>query len=248
MDWNSLSRSENLSVPDRLSIDLERLILDGKLAVGERLPAERDLSELLGVSRVSVRQALHELESRGLLSRKPGRGTVVLSPSGPTSAEGSVIAQVLDQVGRSGEPIAQIMELRAILEPPIAGITARRATPRDVGQLRELLTAMDQAPSGAAYAELDRAFHQSIAQYTHNPLLAMLNEQIASIIAPSRDTSLQTKARRLASSAAHQRIFDAISAGDPVLAEQEARDHVLSVQHEIGRARDEQARPTRDQT
>jgi GntR family transcriptional repressor for pyruvate dehydrogenase complex len=48
MDWGSISRGETLSVPDRLSVDLERLILEGELSPGERLPAERDLAQHLG--------------------------------------------------------------------------------------------------------------------------------------------------------------------------------------------------------
>ncbi|MEB4614755.1 FadR/GntR family transcriptional regulator [Leucobacter sp. M11] len=237
MDWSTLSTTEGLSVPDRLSIDLERLILDGSLAAGERLPAERELAELLAVSRVSVRQALRELESRGLISRKPGRGTVVLAPGESPTGEATLIAGVLAHAARADDPISQIMELRAILEPPIAGMTARRATSRDIGQLRELLRDMDRAPSSAAYAELDRAFHQAIAQYTHNPMLALLNEQIAATISPSRHDSVLSEERRDASTAAHRRIYEAIRDGDASRAEHEAREHVRSVHLAIERNR-----------
>ncbi len=80
MDWSDLKRPSPMSIPDRLSVDLERLILDGELAPGERLPSERELAEQLEVSRVSVREALRELESRGMIDRRPGRGTIVLAP------------------------------------------------------------------------------------------------------------------------------------------------------------------------
>ena len=62
MDWNDISRATTLSLPDRLSVDIERLILDGKLEPGERLPPERELADHFGVSRVSIREALRELE------------------------------------------------------------------------------------------------------------------------------------------------------------------------------------------
>lgn len=232
MDWESMSRGETLSVPDRLSVDLERLILEGELSPGERLPPERDLAEHLGVSRVSIREALRELENRGLIDRKPGRGTIVLSPGERSKASGTVI-----EAFHSLHPeIGDIMELRAIVEPPIARITAQRATSRDLTQLEELVRAMEVDVTKERYAELDRAFHQAIAQYTHNPLLALINEQIAIQIAPSRASRYQTKARRTASSVAHRRIFEAISAGDGDRAEIEARDHVLNITHEIARA------------
>ncbi|PRI11057.1 FadR/GntR family transcriptional regulator [Leucobacter massiliensis] len=229
MDWEAVDRATILSVPDRLSVDLERLILEGKLTPGEKVPPERELAEYFGVSRPSIREALRELENRGLIDRKPGRGTIVLSP-GERSNGSDVVAEAISAMRPE---LRDIMELRAIVEPPIARITAARATPRDLAQLRELVEAMEADVSKERYAELDRAFHQAIAQYAHNPLLALINEQIAQQIAPSRASRYQTKARRQASSVAHRRIFEAIAAGDGERAEQEARDHVLDISKQI---------------
>ena len=231
MDWASIQRRETLSVPDRLSVDLERLILEGELAVGERLPAERDLAQHLGVSRVSVRDALRELENRGLVDRRPGRGTIVLAPGERANVPRDALA-----IAALRPELHDIMELRAIVEPPIARITAARATPRDLAQLRELVESMEIDVTKDRYAELDRAFHQAIAQYAHNPLLALINEQIAQQIAPSRANRYQTRARRAASSAAHRRIYEAIAAGDGDLAEREAREHVLDISKQIALA------------
>lgn len=233
MDWSELERSRVLSVPDRLSITLERLILDGTLRPGEKLPPELELTQQLGVSRVSLRQALHELERRGLIDRRPGRGTVVLSPSEARDASSAALAEVL---GSTGTEISHILELRSIIEPPIAALASQRATPRDLEQLEQLVEAMASPESREHYAELDRAFHQAIAQYSHNPLLAMLNEQIANLIAPSRSTALQTEERRATSTAAHRRILAAIAAGDPEAAAREATAHLMTVQQQIANA------------
>lgn len=229
MDWSQLKKATTLSLPDRLSVDLERLILDGQLAPGDRLPPERELAEQLGVSRVSIREALRELENRGLIDRRPGRGTIVLSPG-----EQSPMADLIASAVSGADPeITDIMELRAIVEPPIARITAGRATDRDVEQLRSLVEAMEKDVTKERYAELDRAFHQSIAQYTHNPLLALINTHIAQQIAPSRASRYQTRERRHASSVAHRRIFEAIEARDGALAEEEARAHVVDIAQQI---------------
>lgn len=237
MDWGTVTRGETLSVPDRLSVDLERLILEGELLPGEKLPPERDLAEHLGVSRVSIREALRELENRGLIDRKPGRGTIVLGPG----ARANLSDDVLGAIAELRPELHHIMELRAIIEPPIARITAGRAGARDLAQLRELVEEMEKDPPKERYAELDRAFHQSIAQYAHNPLLALINEQIALQISPSRANRYQTRERRAVSSAAHRRIYEAIAAGDGDLAELEARDHVLAISREIARAADTSA-------
>ncbi|WP_237465226.1 FadR/GntR family transcriptional regulator [Leucobacter luti] len=232
-----MNRGETLSVPDRLSVDLERLILEGDLTPGEKLPAERDLAQLLGVSRVSIREALRELENRGLIDRKPGRGTIILAPGESSGAADEVI----EAFSALRTELSDIMELRAIVEPPIARITAARAQPRDLTQLEELVKAMELDVTKDRYAELDRAFHQAIAQYTHNPLLSLINEQIANQIAPSRASRYQTKARRQASSVAHRRIYEAIASRDGDLAETEARAHVHDISREIARASEDGA-------
>jgi len=230
MDWSTLNRTAVLSLPDRLSIEIERLIVDGTLPAGEKLPTERNLAESLGVSRVSVRQALHELENRGMIDRRPGRGTTVLSPLDAANNAGAAIAMAMSSDARD---IRNIMELRSIIEPPIAALTATHATDRDIEQLRQLVDAMSVDMSAAKYAELDRSFHQTIAQYTHNPLLALLTEQIATFIAPSRNSALQSRKRRVNSTEQHRKILDAIAAHDPDAARQEATTHLAAVTVEI---------------
>jgi GntR family transcriptional repressor for pyruvate dehydrogenase complex len=229
MDWSTLRGGRALSVPDRLSVDLERVILDGSLSAGDRLPSERELCELLGVSRVSVRQALHELEARGLIDRRRGRGTIVLSAADGAGDVGSAIAAMLGSVSSTTLELARIMELRALIEPPIAALAAARVTERDIEQLRQLVEEMEAEQDLVRYPDLDRAFHQAIAVDTHNPLFTQLTDLIAVQIAPSRRRTLQTVARREASSAAHRRIFEAIARHDAVAAESEARAHVETV-------------------
>lgn len=233
MDWSNLNRVSTLSLPDRLSIEIEKWIMNGDLEVGSKLPAERDLADALGVSRASVRQALHELEVRGLIDRRPGRGTIVLSSAGESTKTGAALAAALSIEGRD---IANVMELRAIIEPPIAALTASRATARDLAQLRGLVNQMSPEISVEAYSALDESFHQAIAHYTHNPLLSMLTKQIATLVAPSRSVNLQTKQRRQNSIAEHERIVQAISDHNPIAATEAAKQHVASISAEILRA------------
>lgn len=226
MDWTTLRRSQALSVPERLSVDLERLVLERRLKPGDRLPPERELGELLGVSRTSIREALHELESRGFVDRKPGRGTVVVSASHRGGEAGAAISSLLELDAPSSVALNRMMEVRAMIEPPIAALATKRVTDRDLAQLRALVEDMETEEDLARYAELDRAFHQAISQYTHNPLLAQLTEIISEQLAPARRSPMRSKERRDISSADHRRIYNAIAARDPEKAEAEARAHV----------------------
>ncbi len=130
---------------DRLSIDIERTILAGELQPGDRLPSEQSLAQELGVSRVSIRQALHELEQRGLIDRKPGRGTIVRSRE--SSLTTHPLSAILAIAPGGASELTEIMELRALIEPPIAGLAAMRVTPRDIEQLLTLITEMERKPT-----------------------------------------------------------------------------------------------------
>lgn len=234
MEWSSLRRSKSLSIPDMLSVDLERLILSGELKDGEKLPNEHELAEALGASRVSIRQALHELEARGLIDRRPGRGTIIVAPGTAAGSAGAAISTLLSTPGSS--ELQRIMELRAMIEPPIAALAAARVTARDIEQLRAFVVEMEEETDLERYSDLDRAFHQAIAQYTHNPLLSQLTDLIATEIAPSRRRTLQTPQRRDTSNAAHREIFHAIAGRDSDGAEAAARAHVEMVFEQILRA------------
>src|SRR4051794_25103051 len=160
VDWSNI-RAQALQVSDGLSLRLEQLIRDGVIVHEERLPPERELAQHLGVSPTSLREALHELELKGLIDRRPRRGTVVLDPNVSQVGE-----SVLGHLQGPERALRHVMALRAALEPPIAARAAQRATPSDVRKLRDLVDSMRRERSRAVSAQLDVEFHDAIAQST----------------------------------------------------------------------------------
>lgn len=223
LDWSALA-TRPVHVSDNLSAKLEQMILTGELPQGSRLPPEREFAAQLGVSRASVREALRELELKGMIDRRPGRGTLVADASRLLQT-GSLLA-VMSDVERT---VSEVMDLRAALEPPIAGRAASRATPRDVERLATIHAAMRASRSSARTVELDVEFHQEIGRATHNPLLVKLVEVTSEWMAPSRNRPLQSRQRRGRSIAAHGRILDAIAAHDPGEAAAAMADHIADV-------------------
>jgi GntR family transcriptional regulator, transcriptional repressor for pyruvate dehydrogenase complex len=213
VDWSSLSESE-LSVSERVAEQLVRLIADGQLHHGDRIPSERELAALVGVSRTSVREALRHLEMRGMVDRRRGRGTVVVSIERPELG-----AAMLGSMSASGRVLREVMDLRAVVEPPIAERAAARGTS---SQIKALGALVDQAealqlqaePSVESFIALDIAFHTALARMTQNEMLERLLALTNEWMGPSRSRTLQTERRVHRSVAAHRQIFDAVRRRD----------------------------------
>jgi GntR family transcriptional repressor for pyruvate dehydrogenase complex len=222
-DWTKL-RTQPVTVFDSISADLERLILNGEIAVGARLPPERELASLLGVSRPSLREALRELELKGLIDRRPGRGTIVGDPHRATLSGG-----LLALVDLPERTLLEIMDLRAAIEPPIAARAAGRATRGDFRGLEKVLARMDEETDPQGTAEIDVEFHYRIARAAHNPLLVKLVELTSEWMKSSRHRGFQTTRRRSASIAGHREILAAIKRHDPDGAAVAMAEHIQEV-------------------
>lgn len=195
---------------------------------GERIPSERALSEELGFSRGSIRDALRDLAQKGLISRKPGSGTIVQAFD--SSLMGRTFAAGLTP---EGTELLQVMEVRVCIEPPLAQRAASRATDRDITQLGRIVEDTRGVDTATEFAVLDRSFHLAIAQYTYNPLLVSLLDRVHELTAPSRSENLLTRSRISSSVQEHQAIVEAIAARDPQGAFDAAAAHIASIQARI---------------
>lgn len=161
------------TLPVQASRALKRFILDRQLAPGDQLPSERYLTEMLGVSRTVVREALHTLVAEGLLHKEASRGVFVRE----------FVPQMLANQDRaSGEYVASnrdLLEVRAALEIGALALIAQRITPAEVEELAELVAAMRRAlEAGHPLGETDRAFHDALFAASHNPSLAYFRRLI----------------------------------------------------------------------
>jgi GntR family transcriptional repressor for pyruvate dehydrogenase complex len=119
---------------------LKELISKGELKHGQKLPAERELAESLGVSRASVREALTALEAIGILDIRPGEGTFIRETSVSTTF--APLTMILEMEQNS---ISQLMEVRRVLETEIAALAVQRATEEDLARIEENLNRMKSA-------------------------------------------------------------------------------------------------------
>ncbi len=143
------------------------------LTEGARLPAERDLSATLGVSRGELRKALLVLEANGVLTRQVGRGTFISKLPKQRKSDGtkSVVSDLAERTGPH-----EAMMARLALEPELARMAALHSSPRQLRELRKLANSMRNASSWLAYEELDSRFHDILAEASGNSLLHELHK------------------------------------------------------------------------
>ena len=134
----------------------------GRLHGGERLPAERDLSEKWGIGRTVVRRVLAELRTRGLITQAVGSGTYVSPDAGER-----LRAATTQDAAMEISP-AELMEARILLEPVIMELVVRRATSADFAKMEECCKRAEAATTLDEFEHWDGALHQAIADATHN--------------------------------------------------------------------------------
>lgn len=140
-----------------------------KFAPGEKLPNELDLAQELGVSRATLREAIRELVTQGVLEVRRGRGTFVSQKVKEINDFGfSTLEQVRGQ-------LRDLFELRAVFEPEMAALACRRASPEELADILaqgERVAAAIRA--GEDRTQADRAFHAAIVRATHNEFMSRL--------------------------------------------------------------------------
>ncbi len=223
VDWGSLNpRAVRLS--ESVAARLEAMIVSGELAPGRKLPPERELAQLLGVSRGLVRESIHELALKGLVSRRQGRGTEV---RGPYRSE--FTGAIVGYLTQNAREVTELLDFREALEPPIAARAAERATAVDVQRLHRITTELESEADPERAADLDAQFHHAIALATRNHVLVKLVETSMEVLNQTRRRNLQTPERRRLSRDAHRAILAAIEAGDAETAERAMTDHIRGV-------------------
>lgn len=220
-----------IAVPSAYELVAERLrhaIHLGTFAAGTRLPAERDLAKRLGVSRVTLREALRILEGSGYIeTREPRRGPAIVRSG---SAEGMelVRARLVQQIGYFDD----VVDFRVAVEGMAASLAAERASDIDLDRIRSAVRALEGASAVAAFRRADSSFHLAVASASRNELLrAAIEDARDRMFIPTDAMPFDVM---LASTAeAHQAVLRAIEARDSCGAREAMIDHIECTHDEL---------------
>lgn len=231
-------RADKLS--DQVAAQLQNLVMSNSIQPGEKLPSERELCELLGVSRTVVREAVRSLVVKGLLEVRRGGGTIVRAPDPALVSE---MMTMMLSTGSKDVAFNHVQEVRHLLEVEIAGLAAER---RDDGDLQRMVAQLELMVQHTAdperWAEADVAFHAAIAGATHNPLYPVLLSSIADMLIEVRRTGIRLPETPAKAYQHHQNIFKHISARDRAGARRAMQDHLRESQETFQKARFQKAR------
>jgi GntR family transcriptional repressor for pyruvate dehydrogenase complex len=222
---------------------IHELIREGKFKAGDQLPSERELAETFKVSRTSVREALRALESKGLVISRTGMGNFIADL--PIESLVAPLASILlEEKGA----LADIFEVRRLMEPQIASLAAERATPKDIERMKKILEEQkEEVERSGTGVEADAEFHFAIGQATQNQALEKLVSGLMDILSHSREESLQTPGRNEASLASHQKILAAIETHDKKRARKAMLDHIERVEQNVLSAKKSPSTPDENQ-
>ena len=207
---------------------VRQLIEGGEFRAGDKLPPERELAQLIGVSRATVRAGLQSLATVGVVDSRRGAGTFVADGPPLLDVNPLSLFTVLH-----GIPQAELFEARRVIEIDLAGLAAERARGDELAVLSEEVMEMFASINDVhRFLVHDIRFHRAVAAAARNPLLAAIMEMVADLFYDHRKTTVDRWQRGPEAAEQHRRIYQAIKSGDVKRARIEMGDHLRWAQQD----------------
>lgn len=223
-----------VNLSDQVAEQIEGMIQSGEFQPGDRLPAERQLSRQLEVSRPSLREALKKLASQGLLHSRQGGGTFVRDR--PVPAISALKGDLLDYP----ESGFDVLEVRHALDGQAAYLAALRATDPDRNRIRAAFERMIECHERSDFIEEARAdleFHLAITEASHNIVLLQVTRSLMSLLMKSVETNLAVLYQNAdvfrPLTDQHRALMEAVIGGDPEAARNAAQSHMVFVEESV---------------
>jgi GntR family transcriptional repressor for pyruvate dehydrogenase complex len=207
---------------------IRQLIERGDLNAGDKLPPERELAGLTGVSRASVRAGIRSLATVGVVEARRGAGTFVAA--GPPLFDVNPLSLFS---ALHGIPQRDLFETRRVIEVDLAGLAAERAGPEELASISDEVTEMFGSLDDVhRFLVHDIRFHRSIAAAARNPLLGAIMEMVADLFYDQRLTTVEGWQGAAEAAEQHRRIYRAIRARNVDRARIEMGEHLIWAQRD----------------
>ncbi len=214
------------AISEDITARLLTMIKEGELKPGAKLPPERELAEMMQVSRPSLREALRALSIMNIIEIRQGDGTYV------TSLEPELLVEHLDFVfSLSDTTIVELFKARRIVEVGLAAMAAEQITDEEIAKLEDCLThSIENVDNHAAFLQADVELHETIVDAAHNPFLKRFMASIYHLGRASRSRTVEIPGVVNQVVEDHRAIVAAMKARDPEKARQAMLQHLNNVE------------------
>ncbi len=222
---------QSKSVSQLIVEQIQKMIFNDELKSGDQLPPERELSESLSVSRPALREALKALEVMGLVESHQGSGTFIVN-----KVENQFLMPISLSFKLDEGKLSDILAFRQMIECYTVKSAASMATDKDIEDLQNIFNEFYVEKDLQLLSQLDRSFHNRIAQICGNPLILNTLSSASYLLdifaAESTRISFFDDDNIEYSIREHKEILDAIAAHDPERAETAIKDHLSNIRVE----------------
>lgn len=226
--FKALNSEKNGTTAEEVVTRLRDMIHGGELHSGDRLPPERDLAKLLGVSRPTLRAGIRSLSTVGILQSRQGAGTFVAEAEESPTLDSSPLRMLSALHGFTSD---EMFEARLALEMSIAGLAADRATSEQMTLMAEEVAGMFASlDEPEQYLVHDMQFHQTIAAASNNRILTALMNMVATILFDTRSKTVKRAKDLKESAEQHRNIYRAMRERDSEAARAAMHDHLIQTQ------------------
>ncbi|MEW6622711.1 MAG: FadR/GntR family transcriptional regulator [Bacillota bacterium] len=227
------------SVYEKVIAELKKGIMQGELQPGDKLPSERDLSKMLGVSRTSLREALKLLEVSGVVTIKHGQGVFIAN-----NDSNEYIKKFISSIYVDEKKLAELFQIRKILETEAAVWACRNGTDEQLEGIyhlvKETMDELEKNPKNefVLLAKQDGTFHHMLAESANNSVLTSIMDNLLELLADSRARAVAVEGRPNRSLKEHWKIAQALLKRDAEGARQAMLEHLNNVESDLLTKRD----------
>lgn len=223
---------EQQTLPDKIADRILSMIQKRQLKPGDRLPPERELAKMMGVSRPVLREALRALSMMKVVENRRRAGTYI------TSLEPEMLVDHLELIfSLDDSTYLDLLKARKVIEPSLTEMAARNLTDEISDQLdRILITTSEAINDEEAFMRADLDLHRLICQTANNLVISRFMASITKLGILSRRRTVKLPEVREETLADHRKIVDALKAHDPEAAKKAMQDHISNIEKRLTKA------------
>lgn len=229
-----MTRIKKNKVADLVIEEMQRMIESGELREGDKLPSQSEFAAQLGVSRTSLREALHTLALLGAIEQRPGYGTAIRSRVPVVYADQLTLPMIADEAAT-----IELIEARRLIERANVELAVQNASPEDIGEMATIISDMAEAlreNRASDFMVKDMEFHYLIAKATHNQVMVHLYLTMQRLIEQFIQETLTVLPGLVTRSQSfHRDIYRGIADKDQAKALSSMEKHILDIQGALER-------------